>query len=379
MDINFLLLAKNKWTFIAFCLNMRKLEKCPNTIIYTPVFLDATCSGIQQLAALIGEAELGVDVNLKSQEDSSIPGDIYTKLLIFINKEVQNLGKANPLYSSLSEINLTREIVKKPIMTKTYNTTVMGKKESITNTVVTIKVGKQKLYGFLDKKGNIVLLTYREVLQIAKVIYGSIYIKYPGLKNIFDYLLSMIKAFNTLNIPMQWVTPAGVKRIQNYNKILQNKISIYLGGKARKLVLQEYRDEMNKSKQSSAGIPNMIHSLDAAHNMILIKTISNVRFFTVITVHDCFGTHPNNISELNYLGLTEFIKLYTTHDFLNKFHHSYINVFKSFDLDIQEVKDKNGKTKTIVFSTDGRFKVIMPENQKLVTWTLMKLKILNFL
>ena len=43
---------------------MRELDRDPNYIIKTPVFLDATCSGIQHLAALLRDLELGTIVNL---------------------------------------------------------------------------------------------------------------------------------------------------------------------------------------------------------------------------------------------------------------------------------------------------------------------------
>lgn len=360
MNINFLLKAENKWTFIAFCLNMRKLEKDPNSIIYTPVFLDATCSGIQHLAAIIKDEELGAEVNLIKQDEASSPGDLYSKLLVHINNEIQNLGKSNPKYSILSEIALTRKIVKKPIMTKTYNSTIIGMKDSISNAVESVLENKIKFYKLHDKDGNVILVTENEILQIAKIIYNSIYIQYPGLKLIFDYFIDMVKAFNQLDIPIQWMTPAGVKIIQYYNKTVQNKIAIYLGGKSRKLVLQTPINSLDKRKQTSSLIPNVVHSLDAAHIMNLVEAISKKNSFSLITVHDCFGSHPNNIPNLNELVLSEFIKLYTTHDFLKAFHETNLNLFQSYDLDIVEIKDKKGITKTIVCSIEGKKKVVIP-------------------
>ena len=46
----------------AFCLVLRELNKDPNYLVKLPVFLDATCSGIQQTfrrATLIKDYELG--------------------------------------------------------------------------------------------------------------------------------------------------------------------------------------------------------------------------------------------------------------------------------------------------------------------------------
>jgi DNA-directed RNA polymerase len=48
-------------------------------------------------------------------------------------------------------------------------------------------------------------------------------------------------------------------------------------------------------KQTSAVIPNIIHSLDANH---LINSAENLKFGPIITGQDCFGTHPNKLVEL---------------------------------------------------------------------------------
>lgn len=64
LDREFILKAKNIFSFTSFCLNMRELDRDPKWIIKTPIFLDATCSGIQHLAALLKDVELGAMVNL---------------------------------------------------------------------------------------------------------------------------------------------------------------------------------------------------------------------------------------------------------------------------------------------------------------------------
>jgi DNA-directed RNA polymerase len=43
---------------------MRDIEENPDTIVKFPIFLDATCSGIKHLAALIKDTDLAKEVNL---------------------------------------------------------------------------------------------------------------------------------------------------------------------------------------------------------------------------------------------------------------------------------------------------------------------------
>jgi len=46
---------------------MKELDKNPDYLVKLPVFLDATCSGIQHFAALLQDFELGSKVNLIPQ------------------------------------------------------------------------------------------------------------------------------------------------------------------------------------------------------------------------------------------------------------------------------------------------------------------------
>jgi DNA-directed RNA polymerase len=64
LDKSLILNAEKPFIFLAFCLNMRELHNNPLPIIKTPVFLYATCSGIQHLSALLLDLYLGIPVNL---------------------------------------------------------------------------------------------------------------------------------------------------------------------------------------------------------------------------------------------------------------------------------------------------------------------------
>jgi len=77
-------------------------------------------------------------------------------------------------------------------------------------------------------------------------------------------------------------------------------------------------------KQINAFIPNIVHSLDAAHLMNVINSAESKGIAPVITVHDCFGTHPNSMAALQYEVKKEFILLYTDQDFLETFHNRII-------------------------------------------------------
>jgi DNA-directed RNA polymerase len=54
-----------------------------------PIYLDATCSGIQHLSSLIKDLESGSKVNLLTQSKKDKVGDIYSELLEPINLAIK--------------------------------------------------------------------------------------------------------------------------------------------------------------------------------------------------------------------------------------------------------------------------------------------------
>ncbi len=126
MDKEFMLNAKEKYRFASFCLLMRELDKNPKALVHTPIFLDATCSGIQHLAGLMQDHELGTRVNLISQTDESKVEDLYQSLVDPINKALNEYGESHIEYVELSTLKLDRSILKLSIMTKVYNITIFG-------------------------------------------------------------------------------------------------------------------------------------------------------------------------------------------------------------------------------------------------------------
>lgn len=115
---------------------------------------------------------------------------------------------------------------------------------------------------------------------------------------------------------MIWFTPAGTHITQFYPLSKRYKISISNSNKLRKVGLKEKKlvndaPVIDKRKQLNSVIPNIIHSLDASHIYIWISSAKEAKFKPIITIHDCFGTHPNKIEEFSLMLKKEFILLYT--------------------------------------------------------------------
>jgi hypothetical protein len=444
LDIEFIKKAESKFLFAAFCLTLKNIHDDHNYKVKLPVFLDATCSGIQHLATLLLDKELAKKVNLTPQTNSDDVQDIYSEIMVDINKAINNYGILNPDFSSLADVKLTRDILKLSIMTKVYNVTTYGIALQLKNKLQTadadsiyetskgggkninfstsdnvninnllkhtwrtdhsgesgdlfkyenseytgsktqyykegeFKKGKSKVQK-ADKRVKLFItpglirplyLNSKEVFKIAEIIYNQIFELFPSLKSIYDYFMDISKLMIKLGIPLSWFTPVGLKLTQHYLKSKINKVSISMGGKNKTLVLREFEDKISNRKQIQAIIPNIIHSLDASHLIKLINSVNSgledahckmnsVKY--VIPVHDCFGTHPNQLGLLEEMVKREYIWIYSNENFLVKFHNKIIKNIKDNNF---KIINKDNKMFVVFYNKSKKELLLVPELPK---------------
>nr|YP_009493061.1 DNA-directed RNA polymerase [Ganoderma tsugae]AWJ63856.1 DNA-directed RNA polymerase [Ganoderma tsugae] len=163
----------------------------------------------------------------------------------------------------------------------------------------------------------------------------------------------MSKVMNEFDLDIEWSTPTGVEEHQRYLKTvlkrklrLNNKVSI----------LRQYsKTDLDKQKQTNAIIPNIIHSLVANHLMKVIINFAQMIEKSLITVHDCFGTHPNNSNILREIVKCEFAELYSDGEFINNFHEK--NLRRLMEAGYPVTFDQEYK---IFFVQNGKKRIIIP-------------------
>jgi DNA-directed RNA polymerase, mitochondrial len=130
------------------------------------------------------------------------------------------------------------------------------------------------------------------------------------------WLHSIVVVLAKHNSGLQWTLPTGFKVIHEYRKVKEARVSTSLG------TLVVYRDpenpRMNLIKQRNAIVPNLIHSLDAAHMMTTVCELHNkgIRHFAM--VHDSHGVHARDVPLMNTVLRDRFVHLYKR-DFLRNF------------------------------------------------------------
>lgn len=148
-----------------------------------------------------------------------------------------------------------------------------------------------------------------------------------------------------------------------------HKASIKSGNVAKTIVMrQSNKDKRDNRKQKQAIIPNVIHSLDASHLINLINTAKSINLTPIITIHDCFGTHPNKMGLVNKLVLKEFVSLYTKGDFLINFHKQILKSLVDNNYEIFTTAEKLMKLNNVDESIHVKtrtVKYIIIEDEKL--------------
>jgi DNA-directed RNA polymerase len=160
-------------------------------------------------------------------------------------------------------------------------------------------------------------------------MHEALFDSYPALKKLFEYFVSVCLAFTKLEIPILWYPPSGLSIEQRYLKTAKAKVSISVGhGKKKTIMLNKKLNQTDTRAQTQAIIPNIIHSMDSAHLILILSKIINLNKnnYPVISIHDCFGCLPNNMIDLENLVKLEFINLYSKFDFLEKFNSDLLSI-----------------------------------------------------
>ncbi len=352
LDKDFINNANKKIQFASFCIAIKNYELDNNFEIKLPIFLDATCSGIQHLSAMLQDINLGAHVNLLSKTEEEDVCDLYQTFVDPINKSINKFGRENYTHSLLKNVKLDRKIIKTPIMTGVYSVTVDGiyrqlikkfKKTRVAHTTEKTKDGNTKYntYYFVpNNQGGFEKLFYADVYKIAEIIKNASFNAYPSLKEIYSFFIDSAKLMVELKIPIVWFTPAGLEISQFYYTSIKEKVKLSYFGKTKTSVIRRWEEIVDKNKQNNSIVPNIIHSLDASHLINVINNGNSKGITPIISIHDCFGTHPNKMENLSKLVRSEFVLLYTQHNFLERYYENVINSIKDNNYKIIEKDSK---------------------------------------
>ncbi|PPE71452.1 hypothetical protein IS481_11945 [Caldimonas thermodepolymerans] len=257
-----------------------------------PVRLDATCSGIQHLSALMRDEASARCVNvLPTGKREDIYSDVANKVKQFVATDA---AKGNPLAVQwLGKIG--RKTVKRAVMTTPYGVTESGIAEQLVND------GFCNHFRGEDRR--------KAAAYLRDCIVGALDESIGQPRRAMQYMQDVARFLAENNLPLQWTTPAGFTVRQAYYETHETRVETLIGD----VSLRREKPEAGLvvRKQCAAAAPNVVHSFDAAHLCRTAVAMKRDGVRDLAFVHDSFGTHAGHTDTLSQRLREEFVAIYS--------------------------------------------------------------------
>lgn len=269
-----------------------------------PVHMDATCSGLQHFCAMLRDPIGGKYVNLYDSGEAT-KADIYRKVAELAKGRVLR-DASDPkcvkqhLAAAWVDIDVPRELAKKPVMTYVYGATLRGVSEFVADYLEDNHIPLPEGVRMWEMGA-----------YMASVLFDSIEDTVPAAAAAMRWLRNRAKQYGT-DAPMLWHSPTGLLVEHDYRDSTEKRVRIRSCG-LQYIVVREVLDSTRSQAMANAISPNFVHALDAAH---LTFTARRMRQdgLAMVAIHDSFGTHAGDVDRMHECIREAFVELYTEHD-----------------------------------------------------------------
>jgi len=249
--------------------------------------------------------------NIDDFEEEKENGELIEKNGIFYKIEKKEKFVEESLIETIFKAkNIDRSFVKKSVMTDSYGSSQGGKKWGILDDLEDLKEFEK--IKELEKGKYLSSFAF----YLAGIIEKAIETESNSSQKYKKFMKKVAKKIVNLDKHIEWNTPLGFEVSQTEYKTKSEKIYINLKRKdgstyQKPLTIKIYTNKINKDKHRSGIAPNYIHSLDATHLYMTINSLAKNGISDFLTVHDSFGTLPNDVELLSQTLRKEFINLYS--------------------------------------------------------------------
>ena len=303
------------WCMFTAAWELREALRSPNPELYrtgVPVHMDATCSGIQHLSAMLRDPVGGKFVNLVDDELVGPKQDVYGKVASAAYKALENdLNSPDANVRLMAQFwykrGIERALAKKPVMTYVYGATLRGTAQYVLSYVT--DNGEE----FPDDE---VISKYTLGLYLAKRLFNGIERTVPASAFLMNWFKQVAR-----DAPhgkrIEWRTPTGFLAQHDYQNFNEVRIKLRSCG-VTDVYVREYTDGVRALPMQNAISPNFVHSMDASH---LTKTalLMQSKGMQMLSIHDSFGTHPSDVDAMHECIREAFVDLYSDESLLAQF------------------------------------------------------------
>jgi len=260
---------------------------------HAPIRLDATCSGIQHLSALMRDTVAARCVNvLPTGKREDIYGEVAKAATLLC---AERAAGGDPLALLWLE-RIKRAVVKRAVMTTPYGVTERG---------IVDQLVKDGHCNFVPNGKE----RYDAASYLKDLIVGALDVNIGKPREAMLYFQSVAKHLAETDTPLIWDTPSGFTVRQGYFELGRKEVKTLHGS----IILTPETPEAGLvgTKQRASAAPNVVHSFDAAHLSLTAVALKHQGIRDLAFVHDSFGTHAGNTDVLARSVREEFISMYS--------------------------------------------------------------------
>lgn len=301
--------ADSPFCFLAACNELANyLENPEGYICHLPVAVDGSCSGLQHYSAMLRDMDGAKHVNLIPSEE---PEDVYKEVSNIVNELV--MGEKDNLFAQeWLDHKIDRKVTKRATMTLCYGSKQYGWREQIMEDFMKeyekeMQLGKRDKHPFSEPGKASAYMAKKLDVALRRTVKAAV----EGM----DWLQEVSALLASENQPVIWTTPIGFPVVNGYYEPILKQVDIKIKGKRkRQQLLLGYTDKLKKTKQRSTIAPNVVHSYDACHLMMVALEAKKQGIESFLLIHDSFGCLPTDMPLFANIVREKFVELYKTHD-----------------------------------------------------------------
>lgn len=266
----------------------------------TPVQLDGSNNGAQHWAAIMRDSSVARLTNLQPTDQ---PQDLYQVIADIATKTIEHSN--HPIHFAIRQRwpnGIPRKVGKRPGMCYGYGITRYGcrkymKEEGHLNSSW---VPKEQMTAYQNELGNLIYDSLGELMELpnqgksfvqecARVVMEQADVK----RLVRGEYVSVTNPF------ISWITPTGFQAVNTYWESQPSVVYSNLYTR-REVHYRDYVDDAGSRRDGIAAFaPNFIHSLDAAHLIMVVNRLREEYGITQFSmVHDSFGVPAPFVPQL---------------------------------------------------------------------------------
>lgn len=309
--------ADSPFCFMAACHELANyLDNPEGYVCHLPVAIDGSCSGLQHYSAMLRDADGATYVSLVPDEE---PADVYKEVANIVNELVRADGD-DPLAQEWLKHKIDRKVTKRATMTLCYGSKQYGWRDQIMEDFMReyqkeVELGDREAHPFSEPGKAAGYMAKKLDVALRRTVKAAV----EGM----DWLQECASTLAAENKPVIWTTPVGFPVVNGYYEPIIKQVDIVIKGKRkRQRLLLGYTDKLKKTKQRSTIAPNLVHSYDACHLMMVALEAKRQGIDSFLLIHDSFGCLPTDMPLFANIVREKFVELYKNHDPFQAVHEN---------------------------------------------------------